>query len=103
MATANDPLDHVDSAVMRRLAYGFRSLALVALPALARAADTQATPIALGKSSVAINGPWKFHTGDDLRWADPAFDDSLWESVDLTPSPTANDGDVGLSGFRNER
>jgi AraC-like DNA-binding protein len=26
-----------------------------------------------------ISGEWKFQPGDDMRWADPAFDDSRWE------------------------
>jgi hypothetical protein len=26
-----------------------------------------------------IHGFWRFHTGDDPRWADPNFDDSHWE------------------------
>lgn len=53
----------------------------------------------LGHSTVALNGPWRFHTGDDLRWALPQFDDSTWETVDLTPAPGAHDGDVGLPGY----
>ena len=28
-----------------------------------------------------LSGIWKQHTGDDPRWADPAFDDSAWPSV----------------------
>ena len=28
-----------------------------------------------------LSGMWKHHTGDDPRWADPAFDDSAWPSV----------------------
>ncbi len=55
--------------------------------------------IELGAAVVPLNGPWKFHLGDDPRWADPAFDDSDWEQVDLTPSPGAHDGDVGLLGY----
>ena len=53
----------------------------------------------LGQAVVALYGPWKFHTGDDARWADPDFDDSSWESVDLTPPADAHDGDVGLTGY----
>jgi hypothetical protein len=53
----------------------------------------------LGKAVVALNGPWKFHTGDDALWAAPDFDDSSWESVDLTPPADAHDGDVGLTGY----
>lgn len=31
-----------------------------------------------------IDGPWRFSIGDDPRWADPAFDDSSWPTVDLS-------------------
>lgn len=54
---------------------------------------------AIGQCIVALNGPWRFHTGDDPRWADPAFDDSRWETVDLTPAAGAHDPDVGLTGY----
>ncbi|RFM26406.1 glycoside hydrolase [Deminuibacter soli] len=65
---------------------------IVPLLAMARqvVVDTAAAP---------LNGPWKFATGDDLRRADPGFDDAGWEQVDLTPPPGAHDGDVGLSGY----
>jgi hypothetical protein len=56
--------------------------------------------VTLGRAVVALNGPWKFHTGDDPLWARPDFDDSSWENVDLTPpSPDTHDGDVGLTGY----
>ena len=55
--------------------------------------------IQIGHSVVPLNGPWKFHTGDDPRWAETAFDDSSWESVDLTPAEGSHDADVGLSGY----
>ena len=48
---------------------------------------------------MTLDGPWRFHTGDAPGWADPAFDDSGWESVDLTAPPGAHDPDVGLSGY----
>lgn len=54
---------------------------------------------ALGQCIVALNGPWRFHVGDDPRWAAPAFDDSRWETVDLTPAPGAHDADVGISNY----
>lgn len=44
-------------------------------------------------------GPWKFHAGDDPRWAAPTFDDSAWENVDLTPPLGSHDADVGLTGY----
>jgi len=53
------------------------------------------TSITVGQSLAPLNGPWKFHVGDspldsDARaplWAKPGFDDSQWETVDLTPKP----------------
>ena len=48
--------------------------------------------VKLGESAIELAGPWKFHVGDDAAWARPDFDDSSWESVDLTP-----DGSTGLS------
>ncbi len=32
-----------------------------------------------GRMPVAsLDGKWRFHPGDDMRWADPSFDDSAW-------------------------
>lgn len=66
-------------------------------------ADTLAQPsqntYTLGHSTVPLNGPWRFHVGDDDHWSSPGFDDSAWETVDLTPAPGAHDGDVGLPGY----
>lgn len=56
-------------------------------------------PITLGPAAVALNGPWRFHVGDDLVWAGTSFDDSTWEPVDLTPLPGAHDGDQGLTNY----
>ncbi|MEL7371714.1 MAG: hypothetical protein AAFN74_22510, partial [Myxococcota bacterium] len=43
-------------------------------------------------SIVSLNGPWRFHAGDDLRWADPRFDDSEWSMLDpaLPDGPPPN-------------
>jgi sigma-B regulation protein RsbU (phosphoserine phosphatase) len=30
---------------------------------------------------VEIHDQWRFHTGDDPRWSDPAFDDSSWKLI----------------------
>ncbi|MGH7654094.1 MAG: glycoside hydrolase [Gemmatimonadaceae bacterium] len=75
------------------------------LPAVQRQADkVSAKPrtvvdVSIGQASVALNGPWKFRTGDDPHWADADLDDSSWETVGLTPAKGAHDGDVGLSGY----
>jgi hypothetical protein len=63
--------------------------------------------ITLGQSAVALYGPWKFTVGDspiDPRtgqplWAEPDFDDSKWETVDLTPKDAAIDPVSGTSGY----
>jgi hypothetical protein len=78
------------------------SALLIGLVASRGAAAIQAPSVnrfTLGTAVVALNGPWKFHVGDDPLWADPNFDDSSWESVDLTPPAGAHDGDVGLTGY----
>lgn len=40
--------------------------------------------VRLGDSVMALVGPWKFQTGDDLAWAQPGFDDSSWSGMDMT-------------------
>jgi phosphoserine phosphatase RsbU/P len=35
----------------------------------------------VGPGMVPVDGDWQFHTGDDLGWADPAYDDSAWEHI----------------------
>jgi hypothetical protein len=50
-------------------------------------------PITLGQFAAPLNGPWKFQIGDSpmdpatgkLLWVEPGFDDSKWETMDLTP------------------
>jgi hypothetical protein len=84
---------HLHSALLAAAA------ALVVLTPIRSVAATVQVPITLGQSVVDLNGPWKFHTGDDTAWADPNFDDSTWESVDLTAPPGAHDSDVGLTGY----
>jgi hypothetical protein len=34
-----------------------------------------------GSGSVSLAGKWQFRKGDDLSWANPAFDDSGWEEI----------------------
>jgi Stage II sporulation protein E (SpoIIE) len=63
----------------------------------------QAVSFAFGESLAPLNGPWKFQIGDspvDQRsgkplWAEPGFDDSRWEMVDLTPQPGLADPFTG--------
>ena len=73
--------------------------------ALARSGNAE--HIILGQSAVPLYGPWKFAVGDSPvdpvthqpLWAQPGFDDSLWESVDLTPKNGTFDPVGGYTGY----
>ncbi len=64
-----------------------------AQPAAPAAAPHIAAPISFGQSVVPLYGPWKFQIGDSPvdpvthapLWSEPVYDDSKWETVDLTP------------------
>jgi hypothetical protein len=53
----------------------------------------------LGDSTVALSGPWKFHIGDNMAWAQQDFDDSDWGTLDLTPPAATVDAELGTSGI----
>jgi len=74
-------------------------LALACLPGAAAAKTPAVKPISLGPSVMTLNGPWRFSTGDDSSWSDPALNDSKWETVDLTAPPGSHDGDVGFKNY----
>ena len=67
----------------------------------------RAVHLRLGQSVFPLNGPWKFTVGDSPvdsetgqpLWSQPDFDDSQWETVDLTPAEGSSDLIAGLSGF----
>ena len=58
-----------------------------------------AIPITLGQSVVKLYGPWKFHTGDNMAWANPSWNDSAWDTMDLKPVPGSVVPYLGGSGF----
>ncbi len=85
-----------------------RSFLLLAACAFGIKAYTQpGAPIAFGKSAVPLNGPWKFQVGDAPTdpqtgkppWAEPGFDDSNWDLIDLTPPAGSYNPAMGTSGF----
>ena len=63
---------------------------------LASTASTQNSLMSAGREQVVVpssihgtfklDGNWRFHTGDDPAWADPAFDDSTWDKINVTGS-----------------
>lgn len=70
---------------MRRFSLVVLLLTTVACAGLPAQTVDAAVPVTLGQSVVALCGPWKFHIGDNPRWADANLDDSSWESYQLTP------------------
>jgi len=56
-------------------------------------------PAPLRAASTLLDGPWRFHAGDDPHWAAADADDSGWETIDLTAPPGSHDGDVGLPDY----
>ena len=78
-----------------------------AAPAQSDVAEHGAAEISLGQSAVPLYGPWKFTVGDSPvdpvthgpLWAEPGFDDSKWEAVDLTPKEGSFDSTTGTSGY----
>lgn len=52
--------------------------------------------------SVELSENWKYHSGDDMTWAEPDFDDSSWKSVDtrLNWNNLPEDGWNGIGWFR---
>lgn len=46
----------------------------------------------------SLDGVWRFHPGDDPRWADPNLDDSTWPLL-RSDQPWSEQGYKGLSGF----
>lgn len=56
-------------------------------------------PTELRAAAPLLDGPWRFHIGDDPGWASAGFDDSGWETIDLTAPASSNDGDVGLPNY----
>jgi Stage II sporulation protein E (SpoIIE) len=86
----------------------FATLAILVLCAVSRVAAAAAIPprsapasasVLIGDSIVPLNGPWKFTLGDSPLdpsthqplWAQPGFDDSHWETLDLSPKPGWSD------------
>jgi hypothetical protein len=53
-------------------------------------------PAGLGQ---VLDGPWRFHAGDDPAWASPATDDRAWDRIGLVSNPDIRDGDVGIPGY----
>jgi hypothetical protein len=79
-------------------------LACAALPAQS---VRQPIDIHLGDAAATLNGPWAFSIGDSPidpktgqpLWAEPGFDDSHWETIDLTPRGLTDPNGSGTAGW----
>lgn len=89
------------TASSRTLAVWIVILSLIALGGVtaALAIGGRPDPSSLRAAAPLLDGPWRFHTGDDPRWADANLDDRGWETVDLSAPASSNDGDVGLPNY----
>jgi hypothetical protein len=47
---------------------------------------------------MSLDGPWQFQTGDDMAWANPGFDDSHWEQIDIS-RPWGDQGHWAYAGY----
>ena len=88
-------------ATQRKLIVGIVIATLMALAiAIADlASGGRPDPPTLRAAATLLDGAWRFHTGDDPRWADANTDDNGWETIDLTAVPGSHDGDVGLPDY----
>jgi phosphoserine phosphatase RsbU/P len=72
---------------------------LVTLLACCGALRAQTFNLITGREPVAsLNGLWRFHTGDNIAWADPNFNDSGWALL-RSDSSWSNQGYQEYSGF----
>lgn len=82
-------------------------VARAAVPATSPSGDSKTAHIILGQSAVPLYGPWKFTVGDSPidpktgkpLWAEPDFDDTSWETVDLKPKNEQVDPISGISSY----
>jgi hypothetical protein len=96
-ASTATPVD----ATQRRWIVGIviATLLIVAAMIVVLAIGGRPDPAPLRAASTLLDGTWRFHTGDDPRWAAADMDDSSWETMDLTAPPGQHDGDVGLPDY----
>ena len=82
----------------KRLRSWFWLLALIIVGAVGAVLATGGQPDPIGPA-IALDGTWRFHPGDDPKWADPQTDDRKWDRLVLKSLPSSRDNDVGLPGW----
>jgi hypothetical protein len=98
---SNSSTATVVDATRRRLDVGIVMATLLTTAAVIAdlASGGRPDPKALRAAATTLDGAWRFHTGDEPRWANADTDDSDWGTIDLTAPPGSHDGDVGLPDY----
>ena len=65
---------------------------------ICQAQTPQVEATRLDGGTAVLDGPWKFHLGDDRGWASPGFDDSGWENLTVD-EPWGMQGHRSMDGF----
>ena len=88
-------------ATQRRLNVGIVLATLLTLAAVIAdlAFGGRPDPPRLRAAATTLDGAWRFHAGDEPRWANANTNDSDWETIDMTAAPGSHDGDVGLPDY----
>ena len=75
----------------------------LSLPAWAQDSIAFKTPDP-GKGFVEVAGPWHFHTGDNVAWAQPGYDDASWEQLrgDTTWGSQTHPAYAGFGWYRKQ-
>lgn len=58
-------------------------VAWAGVPANAAQPDIQHIALPHLQDSISLSGKWRFQWGDDLAWAQPRYDDSDWQQVEI--------------------
>ncbi len=77
------------------------ALDLYGQPASAQPPATQPRALVIagiGQGAKPIDGEWQFHTGDNLQWAKPGFDDSTWQNIGVD-EPFGAQGHPSYAGY----
>ena len=86
---------------LRRL-FALCALVLLLSNVASGQASSGVTIEGLGKGMAELSGPWRFHIGDDLTWANPQADDTPgkggWETI-LTDRPWGAQNHFAYTGY----
>jgi len=96
-----EPVSHTGRTPQRIFAIWITTLALLGVIGVIAvlAIGGRPDPAALRGVAPLLGGEWRFHLGDDRRWANTDVDDSRWETVNIGAPASSHDGDVGLPNY----